>query len=44
MNAPKNSPQGVPTSFGKNRRATHRTIVITTIVAVLVLAAMWVPW
>lgn len=33
-----------PTSSGKNRTATHRTVVIAAIVAVLVFAAMWVQW
>jgi hypothetical protein len=44
MTPPKNSPNGIPTSSGKNRRATQRTMVIAAIVAVLVFAAMWVPW
>jgi hypothetical protein len=44
MNHPKNPSRSVPTSSGKNRTATHRTVVIAAIVAVLVFAAMWVPW
>ncbi|HTH08339.1 MAG TPA: hypothetical protein VMA55_02125 [Acidovorax sp.] len=44
MNQPKQPSRGIPTSSSRNRRATHRTVVLAAIVAALVLVAMWVPW
>lgn len=41
----RNGPHGgVPTSSGKNRFATNRTMVVLIVVVAFLLVAIWVPW
>lgn len=44
MNAPRNSPGAVPTSSGRNRYATHRTLLIGGVIVAFLLFAVFVPW
>ena len=40
-----NNPSGaVPTSSGRNRYATSRTLIIGSVVAAFLMLAMFVPW
>lgn len=40
-----NAPHGsVPTSSGKNRFATNRTMMVVMVVVAFLMVAIWVPW
>lgn len=44
MNAPKNSPGAVPTSSGRNRYATKRTLTVGAVIVAFLVFAVFVPW
>ncbi|WP_312303024.1 hypothetical protein [Pulveribacter sp.] len=44
MTDPKKASHPVPASSGRNRFATHRTLILAAIVVAFLLLAIWVPW
>ncbi len=44
MPDPKKASGAVPTSPGRNRFATHRTLVVAAIIVAFLLVAIWAPW
>ena len=44
MNQPSKPSGAVPTSSGRNRFATHRTLIVAAVVIGFLLVAIWMPW
>lgn len=44
MATPNGTPSGVPTSSGKNRYATNRTMMVAMVVLAFLMVAVLVPW